>query len=100
MASTWRSIIWTARPSNSGCRAFWLLATMGMLFVPTALAPACPFCTVLGPSLSQLRQQAAVTALAEIESQTPALDTQLRLHKVLDGGEALDGKQSLDTKLD
>ena len=61
---------------------------------------ACPFCTALEPTLCQLREQAAVAALAEIEEQSPEQLARLRLHKALTGAARLRGMTSLTATLD
>ena len=61
---------------------------------------ACPFCTALKPSLAQLREQATVVALAEVQSQAADKRSTLALHKVLRGAEKLPRKDRLDAVLD
>jgi hypothetical protein len=61
---------------------------------------ACPFCTAIAPTLCQLREQAAVTALAEVEAQPATGRSTLRLHRVLNGAGRLEGKKTLDIALD
>ena len=49
---------------------------------------ACPFCTALAPSLSQLREQADVVALAEVEAAgNDGRQSTLRVHRVLKGAD-------------
>jgi hypothetical protein len=69
-----------------------LLAALAILLIAAGGAGACPFCTALGPSLAQRREQSAVVALAEVESQSSDKRARLRIHRVLKGAERLDGK--------
>jgi hypothetical protein len=95
------------RSNSSPAKKFVRAMFAGCLAVaivwPMALAHACPFCTAIAPSLCQLRQQAAVTALAEVESEhsaaRPARST-LRVHRVLEGAERLKGTDTLNVSLD
>jgi hypothetical protein len=105
MASFWPSITWTAKRSNSraGNRLSLTirLACAALVLVGTArVSLGCPFCTALGPTLSQLREQAVVVALAEVEDSKDAKLTRVRLHRVLAGGELLHGKQSIEIPLE
>ncbi|MGD9720076.1 MAG: hypothetical protein AB7O59_02540 [Pirellulales bacterium] len=81
-------------------RAAWALVgtAIALAFAAQPLA-ACPFCTALKPSLSQLRDRADVVALAEIIS-TSDKSSDVRLHKVLKGREQLPAKSTLDCELD
>jgi hypothetical protein len=103
MANTWPSTILMAKKSNN-LSVCWL---RGVLAIAAAIATcwpgslaACPFCTALEPTLCQLREQAAVAALAEVESQSAQLHTRLRLHKILVGAARLQGMTSLSAELD
>ena len=105
MASTWPSTIWMAKRSNSfgaaRVRARLFAACVAAIGAcAPAVASACPFCTALAPSLCQLRDQAAITALAEVEAQSPALQSRLRLHRVVAGSDRLKGKDSVEVALD
>jgi hypothetical protein len=75
------------------------LAAVAMLVAATPLA-ACPFCTALKPSLAQLREQADVVALAEVQAQDAGNRAALVLHTVLQGSERLDRADRLDAVLD
>lgn len=103
MANTWPSIVLMAKKSSSlaGRR---LRATLGFAATIAAYWPgslaACPFCTALEPTLCQLREQAAVVALVEVEEQSPKLHTRLRLHKTLSGAARLQGMTELAADLD
>jgi hypothetical protein len=103
MASTWPSIVSMAKKSNnlSGCwlRGVWAFAAAIVACWPVQLV-ACPFCTALEPTLCQLREQAAVVALVEVEEQSPQLHTRLRLHKTLVGAARLRDMPSLSAELD
>ena len=103
MASTWPSIDWMAKKSNSPLagrsRVAAALAAVIAACWPGAVL-ACPFCTALVPTLCQLREQAAVTALVEVEEQSPELFTRMRLHKALTGSARLRGMTSLAGKMD
>ena len=103
MANTWPSIDWMAKKSNSPLDrrslVALLLAAMVAAFRCGTLV-ACPFCTALEPTLSQLREEAAVTALVEVEEQSPPLQTRMRLHKALTGAARLGGMTSLAAKID
>ena len=103
MANTWPSIVSMAKKSNS-LTGRWLHR---VVVIATAIAAcwtaplaACPFCTALEPTLCQLREQAAVAALVEVEEQSPQLHTRLRLHKSLVGAARLRGMASLSADLD
>lgn len=63
---------------------------------------ACPFCTALGPSLAQRREQAAVVALAEVISPAGGNDKQslVRLHRVSKGRDRIGDVESLSVPLD
>jgi hypothetical protein len=61
---------------------------------------ACPFCVALEPTLSQRRDAAAVTILAEVEKVLDARLTRVRVHKVLSGDERIQGARSLDIALE
>jgi hypothetical protein len=74
-------------------------AALGIAGWPRA-SQACPFCTALGPTLCQLREQAAITALAEVQTQTASGRASLRLHRVLVGVERLKGIETLEVTLD
>lgn len=63
-------------------------------------AAACPFCQALRPTLCQLRDAAAVVALAEVEAPTESGATRVRLHRVLAGEDQLRGQTSLSIPLD
>jgi hypothetical protein len=63
-------------------------------------AAACPFCTALGPTLCQLREQASVVALAEVEHTVQGGMTRVRLHKAIEGAQLLNGHDSLQVMLD
>ena len=103
MASTWPSIVLMAKKSNSlpGC---WLRGILPSVAVIAACWPvsllACPFCTALEPTLCQLREQATVVALVEVEEQSPQLHARLRLHKTLVGAARLRDMTSLSADLD
>ncbi len=105
MASTWPSIIWMAKKSNNfaatlrSC-ALCAACTLGILVSVAETASACPFCTALGPSLCQQRQQAAVVALAELAGPAAGKRSNLRLHRVLEGAVLLAGKQALEVEID
>ena len=97
-----------AKKSNSSARALapalgvWiacLLATIVVVGSGMSLM-ACPFCTALKPSLSQLRERAAVVALAEVQRPIDAKRSHLRLHRVLEGASRLSQTDSLDVPLD
>src|SRR5262245_58583481 len=60
-----------------------LAATAFLASYPRLLA--CPFCTALAPTLAQLREQAAVVALAEVERAPTGKPATLRLHRVSKG---------------
>jgi hypothetical protein len=82
-----------AKRSNS-------LAVAGLLIAFLARSSVgCPFCTALAPTLCQLREQAAVVALAEVESPLGARPSRLRLHRVLVGADRLKAKDSLEITL-
>jgi hypothetical protein len=75
-----------------------LCLTIGALllafcFVST-LASACPFCTAVGPTLSQRRESAAVVALGELVESGPA-EWKFQLHKVSKGKDFLADPQAL-----
>jgi hypothetical protein len=81
----------------------WAIAAALLAVVLAERAPpalACPFCKALGPTLAQLRQQASVAALVELETQTPSRQSRLRLHRVFVGAERLQGTETLDVALD
>ena len=103
MANTWPSIVLMAKKSNSlaDCRLHLFLAIAAVIAAcwPGSLV-ACPFCTALEPTLCQLREQAAVVALVEVEEQSPKLHTRARLHKALTGAERLRAVTSLAADLD
>jgi hypothetical protein len=104
MASTWLSIIWMAKRSNSFAPAR-LSPAIGLTCVGLLIAcvvresAACPFCTVLAPTLCQLRELAVVVALAEVESPPAARPSRLRLHRVLAGADRLTAKNFLEITL-
>jgi hypothetical protein len=105
MANTWPSIISTAKRSNSragGLRRWTVAAIVTTALFALAARPlaACPFCTAIAPTLCQLRQQAVVTALAEVEAPTANNQTTVQVHKVLEGAKLLAGKKSLNITLD
>ncbi len=105
MASTWPFIIWMAKRSNSASRtghSYAIYATCAALAVALTArsSAACPFCTALKPTLCQLREQAAVVALAEVAGQADVgKPSGLRLHRVLVGADRLKGKDSLEITL-
>jgi hypothetical protein len=103
MASTWPSIDWMEKKSNSPLagrsRVAAALTAMIAACWPGAVL-ACPFCTALVPTLCQLREQAALTALVEVEEQSPESFTRMRLHKPLTGSARLRGMTSLAGKID
>jgi hypothetical protein len=72
-----------------------------LIVVSTARAgAACPFCTALGPTLCQLREQAAVVALVEVEGPATAERWRLRLHRTIAGAERFKGRHKLEIPLD
>jgi hypothetical protein len=81
-------------------RALFAACTVALLACGAHRSQACPFCTAIGPTLGQLRGQASVTALAEVEAQPTADRSTLRLHRVLTGAGRLEGKKTLDVALD
>jgi len=97
-----------AKQSNSSARerqwakAIRVAGLLAAIVVASHAAPlvACPFCTALEPSLSQLRERAAVVALGEVQSTNGANRSHLRLHNVLKGASHLSAKNTLDASLD
>ncbi len=73
-----------------------------LLTVPAAQSRACPFCTALRPSLAQLREAAAVVALAEVvaPSGTPDANMRLRVHETLQGKNRLAAGEEHSLRLD
>jgi hypothetical protein len=71
-----------------------IAALAGMLVVPS-IAPACPFCTAVKPSLSQQCDVAAIVAFAECLEATDSRQS-FRLLKAPKGGELLKSKTSLE----
>jgi hypothetical protein len=65
-----------------------------------AVSLACPFCVALEPTLSQRRDAAAVTILAEVEKALDARLTRVRVHKVLSGDERINGAETLDIAIE
>ena len=102
MASTWPSITSMAKTSNSRVLRSLPIAISGILLAALLGPPAaaCPFCTALAPTLSQLRDRAAITALAEVESQAADRATKLKLHKVLTGAERISKDRAADAPLE
>jgi hypothetical protein len=78
------------------------LAAVLLLTIPAAQSRACPFCTALRPSLAQLRQSAAVVALAEVIAPPSAAEakTRLRLHETLQGQDRIPSGDELALTLD
>lgn len=81
-------------------RAIFAACVATLLACGANRSQACPFCTAIAPTLCQLRQQAAIAALAEVDAQPTAGRATLRLHRVLGGAERLAGKDTLDVALD
>jgi hypothetical protein len=105
MASTWPSIIWMAKKSNSfvatlRSRAICAASALGIAVFAADTSSACPFCTALGPSLCQQREQATIAALAELEGPATGKRSNLRLHRVLEGAALVAGKQTLELEID
>ena len=98
-----------ARPSNSAARGV-LLRTAGRASLVAVLLAAwtvscrslaaCPFCTALGPTLAQRREQAAVVALVEVASPPDDQPTRLMIHRVLKGTERIGQREGLALPLD
>ncbi len=97
-----------AKKSNSLARTLrlvpgiWVIALLATVVIvgDGSRSAACPFCTALKPSLSQLRERAAVVALAEVQSPTDAKRSHLLLHRVLEGASRLSQSDSLDASMD
>ncbi|MEX2115053.1 MAG: hypothetical protein WD845_17800 [Pirellulales bacterium] len=91
-----------ARKSNSHVTAAlvpWALL-LAALLAPARPLVACPFCTALGPTLAQRREQSEVAALAEVAATLDRGRTTLKLHAVLQGGDTFPAGQMLTAKLD
>jgi hypothetical protein len=58
-------------------------------------APACPFCTAVGPSLAERRERATAVALGEVLTSTEEA-RRYRLHRVLKGADTLSDPDVLD----
>jgi hypothetical protein len=93
-----------AKRSNSFCACSGVRAIASALTILVALitnrAPACPFCTPLGPTLCQRAAAAQVTALAEVAAGEKGGKTRLKLHRVLAGQERLGERSQLTVPLD
>jgi hypothetical protein len=81
-------------PPQSGTLVGFIGALAGMLVAPS-IAPACPFCAAVKPSLSQQCDGAAIVAFVECLDAT-ASQHGFRLLKTPKGGELLKGKTSLE----
>lgn len=87
--------------SQSVVLAWKHVASAGLVVLAVShAAMACPFCTVLKPTLAQLRESAAVVALAEVRASRADHRTDLRLHQVLRGAERLTSQETLAASLD
>lgn len=60
---------------------------------------ACPFCTVLQPTLVQKRTAASVVLLAEV-TKADAQQAEFRIHQALEGKSLAAGRETLSTKVD
>ena len=95
----------TAKRSNSGVARGWagVIAVVCLGVIAAAWpspAAACPFCKAIQPTLCQLREQAAIAALAELRSQAGSKPSSLQLHRVLRGAERLGAVETLEVALD
>lgn len=73
------------------------MATIAALVVALCArdGAGCPFCTVVGSTLAQRREEAAVVAVGERLSDDTGEASRFRIHQVLRGGERIDASQPL-----
>src|SRR5688572_15391770 len=73
----------SCRPDGVSAPRIAVVAILALAIFPT-IGLACPFCTAVGPTLSQRRESAEVVALGELVENGPA-GRVFRLHKVAKG---------------
>jgi hypothetical protein len=99
MANIWRSITSTVSRSS---KRFALLAVVApwLCLLARGSATACPFCTALEPTLSQLRAQAGVVVLAEAQHPADGGRATLKVHQVLSGESRWRAGESIELVID